>query len=155
VGAARTGRGAARFRVWADGRVRRGDRASPLELFALEQRDLDLDAGVVFVRRAFANGRVKQTKTRLSTRAVPLQALALDAVDRLPISEGPLLFTNSRGGYIDFRNFGARHWKPAQIAAGIEPLRYLYDLRHIYATSRFAPASRYSRSPASWARAWR
>src|SRR5213079_2026894 len=36
----------------------------PSELFALEQRDLDLGAGVVFVRRAFANGRVKHTKTR-------------------------------------------------------------------------------------------
>jgi integrase len=106
----------------------------PSELFALERRDLDLDAGVVFVRRAFANGRVKHTKTRLSTRAVPLQSIALDALDRLRISHGPLLFPNSRCGYIDFRNFGPRHWKPAQVAAGIEPLRYLYDLRHTYAT---------------------
>jgi hypothetical protein len=28
----------------------------------------------------------------------------------------------------------ARHWKPAQKAAAIEPLRDLYDLRHTYAT---------------------
>jgi hypothetical protein len=41
-------------------------------------------AGVVYVRRAFANGRLKKTKTRLSTRAVPLQAIALEALDRLP-----------------------------------------------------------------------
>jgi integrase len=106
----------------------------PSELFALERRDLDLDAGVVFVRRAFANGRVKHTKTRLSTRAVPLQAIAFEALERLPTSESPLLFPNSRGGYVDFRNFGPRHWKPAQISAGIVPLRYLYDLRHTYAT---------------------
>jgi hypothetical protein len=39
-----------------------------------------------------------------------------------------------RGGRIDFRSFGRRHWKPAQRAAGIEPLRDLYDLRHTYAT---------------------
>jgi hypothetical protein len=45
-----------------------------------------------------------------------------------------LLFANSRGGRIDFRSFGRRHWKPAQIAVGIEPLRHLYDLRHTYAT---------------------
>jgi len=32
-------------------------------------------AHVVYVRRAFANGRLKKTKTRLSTRAVPLQAI--------------------------------------------------------------------------------
>jgi hypothetical protein len=31
----------------------------------------------------FANGRVSDTKTRLSTHAVPLQSIALDALDRL------------------------------------------------------------------------
>jgi len=43
----------------------------PSELFGLEWRDIDRRAGVVYVRRAFANGRVKRTKTRLSNRAVP------------------------------------------------------------------------------------
>jgi integrase len=106
----------------------------PSELFALEHRDIDCAAGVVYVRRAFANGRLKNTKTRLSTRAVPLQAIALEALDLLPASENPILFPNSRGGHIDFRSFGRRHWKPAQIAAGIEPLRHLYDPRHTHAT---------------------
>ena len=55
----------------------------PSELFALEQGDVDRAAGVVQVRRAYANGRVKQTKTRLSRRAVPLQAIALEALDQL------------------------------------------------------------------------
>src|SRR6266545_702080 len=58
----------------------------PSELFALEHRDVDRGAGVVYVRRAFANGRLKHTKTRLSTRAVPLQARALESLDRLPSS---------------------------------------------------------------------
>jgi integrase len=74
------------------------------------------------------------TKTRLSNRAVPLQAKALEALDRLPRSESEILFPNSRGGRIDFRSVGRRHWKPAQRAACIEPLRDLYDLRHTYAT---------------------
>jgi len=69
-----------------------------------------------------------------SNRAVPLQAKALDALDALPPSNNPILFPNSRGGRIDFRSFGRRHWKPAQRAAGIEPPRDLYDLRHTYAT---------------------
>src|SRR3954447_13369715 len=56
----------------------------PSELFALEQGDVDRGAGIVQVRRAYANGRVKQTKTRLSRRAVPLQAIALEALDQLP-----------------------------------------------------------------------
>jgi integrase len=49
----------------------------PSELFALEQPDVDRAAGVVQVRRAYANGRVKQPKTRLSRRAVPLQAIGV------------------------------------------------------------------------------
>jgi hypothetical protein len=106
----------------------------PSELFALEQHDVDRELGVVYVRRAYANGQLKQTKTRLSNRAVPLQAKALEALDRLPRSENPILFPNARGGRIDFRSFGRRHWKPAQAAARIEPIRDLYDMRHTYAT---------------------
>jgi integrase len=106
----------------------------PAELFALEQRDVDLAAGVVYVRRAFAYGRLKKPKTRRSRRAVPLQAIALEALRQLPRSTNPLLFPARRGGYIDLRNFRRRHWKPAQIAAEIDPLRQPYDLRHTYAT---------------------
>jgi integrase len=107
----------------------------PSELFALEQRDLDRAAGVVQIRRAYANGRVKHTKTRLSRRAVPLQRIALEALDHLQMQEDtPVLFPNADGGHLDFRNFNRRHWKPVQRAAGIDPLRDLYDLRHTYAT---------------------
>ena len=70
----------------------------------------------------------------MSTRAVPLQAKAVEALDRLRASVNPILFPNARGGRIDFRVFGRRHWRPAQIAAGVEPIRGLYDLRHTYAT---------------------
>jgi integrase len=106
----------------------------PSELFGLEWRDVDRECGVVYVRRAFANGRLKQTKTRLSNRAVPLQAKALEALQQLPPAENEILFANTRGGRIDFRSFGRRHWKPAQERASLEPLRGLYDLRHTYAT---------------------
>ena len=52
----------------------------------------------------------------------------------MPASVNPILFPNGRGGRIDFRVFGRRHWRPAQLAAGLEPIRGLYDLRHTYAT---------------------
>jgi integrase len=107
----------------------------PGEWIALEDRDVDRDARVVFVRRAFAHGKLKSTKTRRSTRAVPLQALALDALERLPPRpDTPLLFPAPRGGYLDLHNFRRRSWKPAQRAAGIEPVRRPYDLRHTFAT---------------------
>jgi hypothetical protein len=68
------------------------------------------------------------------------------------VSENPILFPNSHGGHINFRSFGRCHWKPAQIAAGIEPLRHLYDPRHnatfalragvsVFAVSRFMGSS--------------
>ncbi len=59
----------------------------PAELFGLEQHDVGREAGVVYVRRAFANG----------------QAKALEALDRLPASVNPILFPNVRGGRVDFR----------------------------------------------------
>jgi hypothetical protein len=44
------------------------------------------------------------------------------------------LFPATRRGYLDLHNFRTRHWKPAQVADGIEPLRRIYDLRHTFAT---------------------
>src|SRR5213593_2741098 len=107
----------------------------PGEWMALEQRDIDRQAGVVFVRRALRNGRVKSTKTEGSIRAVPLQAIALAALDQLRAGEeSQLLFPSPRGGYFDLHNFRNRYWKPGQIAVGVVPLRRVYDLRHTFAT---------------------
>ena len=106
----------------------------PAELVALERRDLHQLAGVVHVRRQFVRGQVKPPKTRRSLRAVPLQSVALDALERLPATEYPLVFPAPRGGHIDLHNFRAREWRPAQLAAGIDPIRRPYDLRHTYAT---------------------
>src|SRR3954451_14382127 len=105
------------------------------EWMALEQRDIDREAKVVYVRRALRNGRLKSTKTEGSIRAVPLQASALAALDQLGADrESQLLFPSPGGGYFDLHNFRNRYWKPAQISAGIVPLRRVYDLRHTFAT---------------------
>jgi integrase len=111
----------------------------PGEWIALEQRDVDLDARVVYVRRAFRNGRIKCPKTEGSVRAVPLQTIALDALEQLPARAGTdLLFPSLRGAYFDLHNFRTREWKPAQLAAEITPIRRVYDLRHTFATFRAA-----------------
>ncbi len=107
----------------------------PGEWIALEPRDIDCQARVVYVRRALRNGRLKSTKTEGSTRAVPLQAIALAALNQLRADgKSQLLFPSPRGGYFDLPNFRNRYWKPAQITAGIVPLRRVYDLRHTFAT---------------------
>jgi integrase len=106
----------------------------PGEWLALEQRDIDREAQVVYVRRTFRNGRIKTPKTKASVRAVPLQAIALAALHELaPDPQSPLLFSSVRGGHLDLHNFRNRNWKPAQKAA-ITPLRRVYDLRHTFAT---------------------
>jgi integrase len=90
---------------------------------------------VVYVRRSFTRRELKLPKTEASLRAVPLQARAFDALERLPESENsPLLFPGERGGYLDIHNFRPHQWRPAQLAAGINPLRRVYDLRHTFAT---------------------
>jgi integrase len=107
----------------------------PSEWIALEWRDIDRDARVAYVRRAFTDGRLKCTKTQASVRAVPLQARGLAALDRLhPDGHTALVFPSPRGSYLDLHNFRTRDWKPAQAAAGIEPPRRVYDLRHTFAT---------------------
>ena len=107
----------------------------PAEWLALEWRDVDLEARVVYVHRSFTKGRLKCPKTKTSRRAVPLQTIALDAIERqLSCRPSALVFPAERGGYLDLHNFRNRDWKPAQVAAGTEPLRRIYDLRHTFAT---------------------
>jgi integrase len=107
----------------------------PGEWIALERRDIDREARVVYVRRAYRNGRVKVPKTEASVRAVPLQTIAIAAVERLPLNaRSPLVFPSPNGGYFDLHNFRNRYWKPAQVAAGVMPQRRVYDLRHTFAT---------------------
>src|SRR5262249_53565122 len=78
----------------------------PAEWIALEKRDVDREERVAFVRRSFTRRELKIPKTEASTRAVPLQARALDALDRIVTSDGsPLLFPGERGGYLDIHHF--------------------------------------------------
>jgi integrase len=124
----------------------------PGEWIALEHRDIDREERVVYVRRAFRNGRVKCPKSEASVRAVPLQGVALEALGRLPSdADCPLVFPSPRGGYFDLHNFRNRYWKPAQAAAGIMPPRRVYDLRHTLATFALrAGISTFDLSP-TWA----
>jgi integrase len=99
-----------------------------------DSMDLMIRSRCAAWKRCTRRGQIKHTKTRRSVRAVPLQAVALQALARLPDSDEPLRFPAARGGYIDLHNFRAREWRPAQVAARIEPIRRPYDLRHTYAT---------------------
>ena len=128
----------------------------PGEWIGLEHRDIDRDARVAYVRRAYRNGRVKCPKTEASVRAVPLQAIALAALERLRGNgRSPLVFPSPKGSYFDLHNFRNRHWKPAQRAAGITPPRRVYDLRHTFATFALRAGISSSTSRATWEQASR
>ena len=74
----------------------------PGEWLALEARDVDREARVLYVLRTFRNGRIKTPKTKASVRAVPLQAIALSALDeRPPNPESGLVFPSANGGHFD------------------------------------------------------
>ena len=127
----------------------------PAEWVALEQRDVDRDDGSSTSAAPTRSGQLKLPKTEASMRAVPLQARALDALDRLPRhASQPLVFPGERGGYLDLHNFRRRHWRPAQTAAGIDAARGGSTISVTPSPpSRSVPASRPSTSPATWARA--
>jgi integrase len=66
---------------------------------------------------------------------VPLQTIALAALERLPANgRSRLVSPSPSGGHFDLHNFRNRHRKPAQLAAEIAPLRRVYELRHTFAT---------------------
>jgi integrase len=109
--------------------------ADPRFTMRCHRQHIDLEARVVYVHRSFTKGRLKCPKTETSRRAVPLQTIALEAIEQqLSGRHSAVVFPAERGGYLDLHNFRNREWKPAQVAAGIAPLRRVYDLRHTFAT---------------------
>ncbi len=111
----------------------------PGELAALEWRDVDRGAAVVYVRRVIAGGRVKEPKTERSRRRVPLTRRATAALDSQPRRlDTRLVFPSPRGGPVDMHNFARRDWHPALDAAGLTPPRRVYDLRHSFASNALA-----------------
>ena len=99
-------------------------------------------ARVVYVRRAYRNGRIKRPKTARQPprrpaptgRARRARRAARDATG------SALVFPRRRGGYLDLHNFRYRHWKPAQRDARDRPdpadLRSPPHLRHLRAARR-------------------
>ncbi|HEY6887421.1 MAG TPA: site-specific integrase [Solirubrobacter sp.] len=109
-----------------------GTGVRPEEAFGADWTDVDLNAGVLGVHRAFAKGRLKTyNKTDRSRRRIPLRAKVVVALEQLPHRSG-VLFPNSTGGRIDINNWRGREWTPALQAAGVEHRR-IYQ-RHTFAT---------------------
>jgi integrase len=124
----------------------------PAEWLALEWRDLDLEARVVYVHRSFTKGRLKCPKTETSRRAVPLQTIALEAIEQQPARRQSAPCVPRRAGRLP---------RPAQLpqprVESLPSARQGSNHRAgstIYGTrlrpSHYAPGSRPSTFPATW-----
>lgn len=108
------------------------------ELLALTWQDVDVDAGIVRVRRAMDRNVVRMyTKTKAS-RTVGLPAHLREQLARwkadCPASEDNLVFPSPRGRPIEPSTFRTRVFKPALARAGIDPSFRIHDLRHTAAS---------------------
>lgn len=138
---------AALFRVAAMTGLRRG------ELGGLRWRDLDLDAGMLTVRRALVKASGQWTfqppKTKAAERTLDLDAGTVGALrrQRLAVLErraalGPgwqeqdLVFPALSGGPADLDGWG-KSFRRAVAGAGLSPLRF-HDLRHTHASHLLA-----------------
>ena len=122
----------------------------PNEGLAVEWKDIDLDAGLVTIRRALKEttpGKrlIGETKTRGSVRTIPLPQVTVGVLRELKVTQAKqmlkrgatyqrqdIVFAGKDGKHLDYSAV-ARHWKRDLEAAGLPVVR-VYDARHSYAT---------------------
>jgi integrase len=120
------------------------------ELFAIEWNAVNLDEGVLVVRRQLQELKglkLKEPKTQAGKRVVSLDPVAVEALrSRLKKAQDegfepeqvPIVFPNIRGGYLRGSNFDRNVWYPIRKAAGIPDTFVFHDLRHTQASLMLA-----------------
>jgi integrase len=106
------------------------------ELFALRDRDVDLEALTFQVEHGAYEGELVPVKTRASRRRVDLSSTAAHVLRRQLLARKPnergLVFPSPQGAILDDDNFRHRVFRPAIRRTGHAGLRF-HDLRHTYA----------------------
>ena len=102
------------------------------ELIGLKWGDLDLNAGVLRVRRTVFVGAINPPKTARSNRTVRLTEEAIRALTNHS-RESEWVFSTKVGTPISCHNLTNRSWKPLLRKVGLPDIRF-HDLRHTCAT---------------------
>jgi integrase len=118
----------------------------PGEILALGWEDVDLDRGVLHVRRSLSDGEFTTPKTKRSRRSIDLSAGSVAALKRHRVrqieermahaglwQDHGLVFPSSVGTPLSHRNV-VRSFKAVLKRAGLPDAIRLYDLRHTCAT---------------------
>ncbi len=108
------------------------------ELRALVWQDVDLDRGIIHVRRAMDRDTVRMyTKTKASRSVglpTHLRSLLSEWRQHRPESELGLVFPQQSGRVLEPSDFRKRVFKPALRLAGLDPAFRIHDLRHTAAS---------------------
>ena len=112
------------------------------ELLALQWGDLDLERGVLFIRRTYhfryGFAPPKSESGRRAVKVTPELAAILRAhKERTGGKASDLIFTNGAGNPIDGANLLSQEFRPTLERAGIRRVRF-HDLRHTKAALRIA-----------------
>src|SRR6266536_1662658 len=106
------------------------------ELFALRDRNVDLDAKTVRVENGTYKGELVPVKTRASRRRVDLSSTAVRVLRRQLLARTPndlnLVFPSPEGRILNDDNFRHRVFSPAVRRTKLTGFRF-HDLRHTYA----------------------
>ena len=124
----------------------------PGEWIALEQRDIDREARVVYVRRAYRNGRLKCTKTEASVRAVRYRRSRLRRLNNCPpIQRVRFCFPQPAAATSICTTSATAIGNPPSAPPGSRRYAGFTICAIPSRPSPFVPASPPSTSPATWA----
>jgi integrase len=105
------------------------------ELLGLKWEDVDLQEGILRVRRTVFNGAVNAPKTARSNRSVRLTKEAIRVLrDHQNGGGEEWVFSSRVGTSLSTHNLTNRSWKPLLRKAGLPQSTRFHDLRHTCAT---------------------
>ena len=103
------------------------------ELLGLRWKDVDLEGGIVQVRRSVFNGHIEAPKSVKGNRSIKLTRTSIRAL-REHERTSEWVFCTNVGTTISVHNLHNRSWKPLLLRAELPHTTRFHDLRHTCAT---------------------